>query len=63
VQRQVQVNGGAWQNRNTATPDAQGRFAFAVPVTGRGTTYTWRVVVMDGGTPVASSPTRVAKVL
>jgi SpoIID/LytB domain protein len=63
VLRQVQVNGGTWQNRNTAVPDASGRFAFGVPVTGKGTTYAWRVVVMDGGTPVASSRTRVAKVL
>jgi hypothetical protein len=63
VQRQVQVNGGAWQDRNTAVPDAAGKFAFAVPVTGVGTTYSWRVVVMDGGTPVASSRTRTAKVL
>ena len=63
VQRQVQINGGAWQNRTAATPDPQGRFTFGVPVTGRGTTYSWRVVVMDGGTPVASSRTLVAKVL
>jgi SpoIID/LytB domain protein len=63
VRRQVQVNGGAWQDRNTATPDSQGRFTFAVLVNGRGATYTWRVVVMDGSTPVASSRTRVAKVL
>jgi SpoIID/LytB domain protein len=63
VQRQVQVNGGAWQNRNSATPDSQGRFTFAVPVTGVGTTYSWRVVVLDGSTPVASSRTLVAQVL
>ena len=63
VQRQVQVNGGSWENRNTAVPDAEGKFAFAVPVTGKGTTFGWRVVVMDGSTPVASSRTRVAKVL
>jgi SpoIID/LytB domain protein len=63
VLRQVQVNGGGWQDRTSATPDAQGRFTFGVPVTGRGTTYTWRVVVMDGSTPVASSPSLVAKVL
>lgn len=63
VQRQVQVNGGTWQDRNTAVPDAAGKFAFAVPVTGVGTTYSWRVVVMDGGTPVASSRARTAKVL
>ncbi len=63
VQRQVKVNGGAWQDRNTAVPDSAGKFAFAVPVGGRGTTYTWRVVIMDGGTPVASSRTRVATVL
>jgi len=63
VQRQVQVNGGAWQDRNTAVADSTGRFTFAVPVTGKGTTYGWRVVVLDGGTPVASSRIRVAKVL
>ena len=63
VQRQVKVNDGVWQDRNVATPDAEGKFAFAVPVGGRGTTYSWRVVIMDGGTPVASSRTRVAKVL
>lgn len=63
VQRQVQVNGGSWENRNTAVPDAEGKFTFAVPVTGKGTTFGWRVVVMDGSTPVASSRTRVAKVL
>ena len=63
VQRQVQVNGGSWENRNTAVPDAEGKFAFAVPVTGKGTTFGWRVVVMDGSTPVASSRARVAKVL
>jgi hypothetical protein len=63
VQRQVQVNGGAWQDRNTAVADSTGRFTFAVPVTGKGTTYGWRVVVLDGGTPVASSRVRVAKVL
>jgi len=63
VQRQVQINGGAWQDRTVATPDAQGRFTFGVPVTGRGTTYSWRVVVMDGGIPVASSRTLAAKVL
>lgn len=63
VQRQVQVNGGAWQDRNTAVPTADGRFTFAVPVSGKGSTFGWRVVVMDGGTPVASSRTRVAKVL
>ena len=63
VQRQVQVNGGSWENRNTAVPDAEGKFAFAVPVSGKGTTFGWRVVVMDGSTPVASSRTRVAKVL
>ncbi|MEY3733100.1 MAG: hypothetical protein RL347_459 [Actinomycetota bacterium] len=63
VQRQVQVNGGAWQDRNTAVPDAAGKFAFAVPVSGKGTTFGWRVIVMDGGTPVASSRVRVAKVL
>jgi SpoIID/LytB domain protein len=63
VQRQVKVNNGAWLDRQVATPDAEGKFAFAVPVGGRGTTYSWRVVVMDGGTPVASSPTRVATVL
>jgi SpoIID/LytB domain protein len=63
VQRQVQVNRGAWQDRNTAVPDASGRFAFGVPVTGKGTTYAWRVVVLDGGVPVASSRKRVATVL
>ena len=63
VQRQVQVNGGSWENRNTAVPDAEGKFTFAVPVSGKGTTFGWRVVVMDGSTPVASSRTRVAKVL
>ena len=63
VQRQVQVNGGSWEDRNTAVPDAEGKFTFAVPVTGKGTTFGWRVVVMDGSTPVASSRTRVAKVL
>ena len=63
MQRQVQVNGGSWENRNTAVPDAEGKFTFAVPVTGKGTTFGWRVVVMDGSTPVASSRTRVAKVL
>lgn len=63
VQRQVQVNGGSWENRATAVPDADGKFTFAVPVTGKGTTFGWRVVVMDGSTPVASSRTRVAKVL
>ena len=63
VQRQVQVNGGGWQDRNTAVPDSAGKFAFGVPVTGKGTTYAWRVIVMDGGTAVASSRTRVAKVL
>ena len=63
VVRQVQVNGGAWQDRATTTPTADGRFTFGVPVGGKGTTYGWRVIVMDGSTPVASSPTRVAKVL
>lgn len=63
VQRQTQVNGGAWQDRGTTVPTADGRFAFGVPVTGKGTTFGWRVVVLDGGTPVASSRTRVAKVL
>jgi len=63
VVRQVQVNGGAWQDRATTTPTDDGRFTFGVPVGGKGTTYGWRVVVMDGSTPVASSPTRVAKVL
>ncbi len=64
VQRQVQVDGGPWENRTpTATPDSAGKFALGINVTGRGRTYAWRVVVMDGGTPVASSPTRVAKVL
>jgi len=63
VLRQVQVNGGAWQDRATAVPDEQGRFTYAVPVSGKGTTYGWRVVVMDGSIPVASSRTRVAKVL
>ena len=64
VVRQVQVNGGAWQDRAVATPTSDGRFTFAVPVSGnRGTAYGWRVVVMDGSTPVASSPVRVAKVL
>lgn len=63
VLRQVKVNGGAWQDRQTAVPDSEGRFAFAVPVGGSGTTYSWRVIVLDGGTPVASSRTLVAKVL
>ena len=63
VVRQVQVNGGAWQDRATTTPTDDGRFTFGVPVGGKGTTYGWRVVVLDGSTPVASSPTRVAKVL
>lgn len=63
VVRQVQVNGGAWQDRATTTPTEDGRFTFGVPVGGKGTTYGWRVVVMDGSTPVASSRTRVAKVL
>ena len=62
VQRQVQVNGSAWQDRNTATPSADGSFTFTVPVTGKGTTYSWRVLVYSGGTVVASSPTRTAKV-
>ena len=62
VQRQVQVNGSPWQDRNTATPDASGAFSFTVPVTGKGTTYSWRVLVYDGGTVVASSPTRSATV-
>ena len=63
VLRQTQVNGGAWQDRGSVSPDASGRFAIGVAVTGKGTTYSWRVIVMDGGTPVASSRTRVAKVL
>ena len=63
VVRQVQVNGGAWQDRASTTPTDDGRFTFGVPVGGKGTTYGWRVVVMDGSTPVASSPTRIAKVL
>jgi len=63
VQRQVQVNGSAWQDRNTATPDASGAFSFTVPVSGVGTTFTWRVVVYDGGTVVASSPSRSATVI
>lgn len=63
VLRQTQVNGGAWQDRGSVTPDISGRFAIGVAVTGKGTTYGWRVIVMDGGTPVASSRTRVAKVL
>jgi len=62
VQRQVQVNGSAWQDRNTAIPRADGSFTFTVPVTGKGTTYSWRVLVYSGGTVVASSPTRTAKV-
>jgi SpoIID/LytB domain protein len=63
VVRQVQVNGGSWQDRASTTPTDDGRFTFGVPVGGKGTTYGWRVVVMDGSTPVASSPTRIAKVL
>ena len=64
VVRQVQVNGGAWSDRAVATPTEDGRFTFAVPVDGsKGTTYGWRVVVMDGSTPVASSRTRSATVL
>ena len=63
VQRQVQVNGSAWQDRNTAIPDASGAFSFTVPVSGKGTTYAWRVLVFDGGTVVASSPTRSATVI
>ncbi|MFM9049283.1 MAG: FlgD immunoglobulin-like domain containing protein [Actinomycetota bacterium] len=63
VQRQVQVNGSAWQDRNTAVPSSDGSFTFTVPVTGRGTTYSWRVLVYSAGTVVASSPTRTAKVI
>lgn len=63
VQRQVQVNGGEWQDRNSVVATADGRFALSVSVTGVGNTYTWRVLVMDGGTPIARSGTRTSTVL
>ena len=63
VQRQVQVNGSAWQDRNSTVPAADGTFSFTVPVTGKGTTYIWRVLVFEGTTVVASSPLRTARVI
>jgi SpoIID/LytB domain protein len=63
VLRQVKVNGSAWQDRNTVFPDDAGKFTIGVPVTGKGTTFAWRVVVLDGGVPVASSRARTATVL
>ncbi|MEK9810302.1 MAG: SpoIID/LytB domain-containing protein, partial [Candidatus Nanopelagicales bacterium] len=63
VQRQVQVNGGEWQDRNSVVATADGRFALSVTVTGVGNSYTWRVLVMDGGVPIARSGTRTSTVL
>lgn len=63
VQRQVQVDGGGWQDRNTVVPAASGSFTFSVPVSGKGTTYTWRVLVFESGAIVASSPARSATVV
>ena len=62
VQRQVQVNGGEWQDRNSVVATADGRFALSVMVTGVGNTYTWRVLVMDGGVVIARSGTRKSTV-
>ncbi len=63
VLRQVQVNGGEWQDRNSVVATADGRFALSVSVTGVGNTYVWRVIVMDSGVPVARSGTRASTVL
>lgn len=63
VQRQVRVNGGSWEDRNTVIASSDGRYALTVPVTGKGNTYQWRVIVFDSGVPVASSGTRTSTVL
>ena len=63
VQRQTRVNGGSWEDRNSVTATSDGRYALSVPVTGKGNTYEWRVIVYDGGVAVASSAVRKATVL
>ncbi|MFY9219391.1 MAG: SpoIID/LytB domain-containing protein [Candidatus Nanopelagicales bacterium] len=64
VQRQVKWAGTSWLSRETIQPGANGRFRFTVPdVAPAGRTYSWRVVVLEGGEVVATSSSRSAAVI
>jgi len=59
LQRQVTWDGVTWQDRETDTPGANGRFQFTMPgIAPAGRRYSWRVLAIVDGEVVAVSPTR-----
>jgi SpoIID/LytB domain protein len=59
VQRQVSWDGVDWQERETTTPNTKGRYEFTMSdIAPAGRTYRWRVLVLDDGQIVATSPIR-----
>ena len=59
LQRQVTWDGNGWQDRETATPNANGSYRFELGNIGpAGRTYRWRIVALQGDEVVAVSPTR-----
>ena len=65
VVRQVRFAGDtAWQNRNSAVTGPSGDFALTIDGSGisAGSTYSWRVVLLNGSTVVTASPIRTVTV-
>lgn len=59
LQRQVTWDGVTWQDRETNTPRANGRFQFTMPdIAPVGRRYSWRVLAIADGEVVAVSPIR-----